>query len=172
MLLTYVHDVNANTEDKNKYLTDVVQVIMDKVTEMVDDGSGGQVEEIKGYLVKATPAVITGYEDKQVTPVHPKTEVVTKSMPIYTVPEKLNRHVRVPISERKQETANEQVMNWKLEEVVVTPIIMKEFGDEVSAQKYYEAVIEHLHEGTDIRTISIGTVRDSYSNHNSRYPSF
>lgn len=163
VLMTYVQDVNANVEEKRKYLSDVVQVSLTEVKKL---------EEVVGYQVKAMPAVITGYSEVQVTPVHPKTETVTKSMPVYTVPSTLTIQVRVPVADRKQETANEQVMNWTTKEVTVEPIVTADFSDEISAQNYYEAVIAHLHEGTDIRTVPVGLVRDSYTDNNSRYPGF
>ena len=163
VLMTYVHDVNANVEEKRKYLSDVVQVSLEEVKKL---------EEVVGYLVKAMPAVISEYEEVQITPVHPKTETITKSMPKYTVPTKLTVQVRVPVADRKQETANEQVMNWTTEEVVVEPIVIAEFTDEAPAQAYYQAVIAHLHEGTDVRTVPVGVVRDSYEADNSRYPGF
>lgn len=164
--MTYVHDVNANVENKEKYLTDVVQVTMDKITTEEPPGT------VIGYRVIAMPAVITDYTDVQVTPVHPKTETVTKRVPVYGVAENVTVQVRVPVADRKQETASGQVMNWTTKEVKANPIVLEDFETEASAMAYYQAVVAHLHEQTDIRTIPVGKIRDSYESLNSRYPGF
>lgn len=167
VLMAYVENVNAQVEEHSKYLTDVVQVKVDKVVTQVNLDP-----EVTTFKVSATPAVVSGQETKTSIPIHPKTESKEIQVPVYSVPTTVQKLVRLGVGETKQDTAGDFANNWKTVEVAVSPIIEAEYETEAEAMSVYTKILAQLHEGADIRNVAVAPVRESYHNDNSRYPSF
>lgn len=173
MLLQYVHDVNAKVEQGRRYLSDVVQVKLEKVTiPAVKDGETVVKPAYDVHRVTAYPAIQTGEQSITTVPVHPKTEGVTKTVPTYGVPETLKVLVRLAPNEIKQDTAGAYANNWTEQVVEVHPIVLNDFPEAEfeKAQDFYEEVIHQLFQGDDIRNYGLSgqTLRNRYADDNSR----
>lgn len=155
IMFKYIHIANANVEENERYLSDVVRVTME------EDQADGK------FRVVAFPVVQDGVETVQVPPVYPETETKTVERPTYAVPTTLTKLVRA------QGEEFEYGHGWTEVEVTVSAIADEKFDTFEEAEKYYVDLEHQLSQGDKIRHVRRNMqLRDSYDTNNSRYPSY